>query len=266
MSRLALTFLLVLFACGCDAQLSAYEPTEAPYALFAQLVPEADTQFVRVEPVRERATDTLRGPLQAQLLLDGPGRAVALRDSLLDLEDGRTGFLYWTTAPLEFGATYRLLATDARGRTTEAEIDLPARPVPVRLDPRSEPNRVVQEIRWQPAPPTPASFRLLLEVQADAAAAPVIISDELPGAQPVDGDTLTQSIELLQVARALRAQLASGGDPILRAIEVAGSWPAPEAATRIRNGHGRVSALISSSARWRPSPELAGQLGFRLPD
>ena len=124
-SRL-LVLLAALLSAGCSD--TAFEPfveTERAFSLFGYLDPAADTQFVRLTPLRH--TPDVPADLGATLTLEevGTGRTVIFRDSLFHYAGGRRAHNFWTTAPIFTSRTYRLTATAADGATSTVQVRTP---------------------------------------------------------------------------------------------------------------------------------------------
>jgi hypothetical protein len=125
--------LAAALASGCDVPFEPYEEnTVGPFSIFGYLDLRADTQWIRVTPIRQ---DLLPdpAPIDAVVTLEhlGSGHVVTLRDSLFTFADPRLNTVgyahnFWTTEPLEPEATYRLTAVRSDGSATTALVELPA--------------------------------------------------------------------------------------------------------------------------------------------
>jgi hypothetical protein len=130
---LAATLAAVL-AAGCDYPFQPFqESSEAFFSMFGQLDLNADTQWVRVMPVRQDLF-LKPEPIDAVVTLENlkSGKVVALADSLFAFPDeglGGVGYAYnfWTTDRLEPGASYRVRATRSDGAATTALVTMPTR-------------------------------------------------------------------------------------------------------------------------------------------
>lgn len=119
-------------AVSCDYPFEPFQENEhGPFSLFGYLDLKADTQWVRVMPIRQ---SLLAGPepIDALVTLErlGSGRRVTLHDSLFrftdqTLESVAYGHNFWTTERLEPEVTYRLTAQRSDGATTTAEVTMP---------------------------------------------------------------------------------------------------------------------------------------------
>jgi hypothetical protein len=120
-------------AAGCDHPFQPHEENrDAIFSMFGYLDLKADTQWVRVMPVRQ---NLLLGPdpVDAIVTLEhlGSGRVVTLNDSLFSFTDRQLDGLayaynFWTTERLEPGASYRLRAARSDGASTTATVEMPA--------------------------------------------------------------------------------------------------------------------------------------------
>jgi hypothetical protein len=120
----------VVFA-GCDRPFKPYlENTDVPFSIFGYLDLGADTQWVRVMPVRQ---NLFLGPepIDATVTLQKVGgEPVTMHDSLFSFTDPKleaTAYAhdFWTAERLEPGATYELRAVRSDGAATTARIVMP---------------------------------------------------------------------------------------------------------------------------------------------
>ena len=135
MPRRALLAVLIapLLAAACDRPFEPLaENRNGPFSIAGYLDVEADTQWVRVMPVRQSLL-TEPEPIDAVVTLQhvGTGRTVTLRDSLFTYTDERLGaevyaHLFWTTERLEGKARYRFTATRSDGAASTVLVDVPA--------------------------------------------------------------------------------------------------------------------------------------------
>ncbi|WP_412068441.1 hypothetical protein [Rubrivirga sp. IMCC43871] len=124
MARRLPVLLLALALAACEAPLDPIEPSDLVFAMSGYLDVTADTQFVRVEPFAREAVST-PGPIDATVeLVDPDGDRHLMTQLVRDFPTG-PGHLFWTTTPIEAGATYRIVATDAAGATATATVRTP---------------------------------------------------------------------------------------------------------------------------------------------
>jgi hypothetical protein len=126
---------------GCDDALEPFlESEDAIFSMFGYLDLNADTQWVRVMPVR-RELFLGPEPIDAVVTLEHPGsgRIVTLNDSLFRFLDPRLdgeayAHNFWTTEPLEPEASYRLVASRPDGVSTTAVVVMPPEPELTQLE------------------------------------------------------------------------------------------------------------------------------------
>jgi len=125
-----LAIAMTVLAAGCDTSIDPIRGSDRLYSIYGILDAAADTQFVRVEALRDGvpigAPDTL--DVRVTLQHVDTGREISLQDSLATVGPGIPTQLFWTDASLTPGATYRLDATRSDGATSTATITLPRRP------------------------------------------------------------------------------------------------------------------------------------------
>lgn len=125
---------LLLLMAACEDDFSPIEPSDLKLSIFGYLDVSADTQWVRVMPIRTTVPSG-PSPPPAVVTLENmeTGVVVELRDSLFHFDIGEhvgsEGLYlhnYWTVMPVEPGAEYRLVATPVDGgQTAEAMIRMP---------------------------------------------------------------------------------------------------------------------------------------------
>jgi hypothetical protein len=128
---LAAALLAGTAAGACDGPFQAIKQDERPFSIFGLLDARADTQWVRVMPLRQTLL-TDPAPIDAVVTLENltSGRTVTLRDSLFRFMDQRVdsaGYvhLFWTTARIDQGARYRLKVARGDGASTVALVEVP---------------------------------------------------------------------------------------------------------------------------------------------
>lgn len=130
-SVLVVTAVIFGVLSGCDASVDAFDPDDAvgPYSVFGYLDATADTQFVRIEPLRDSLLiGTSGGPLETRVTSTNvvTGETVVWRDSLFRLGADVPVGNFYTTSPLSPDATYRFRAEPpGGGATTTAEVTVP---------------------------------------------------------------------------------------------------------------------------------------------
>jgi len=136
-SRLLLagSLAMTVAAAACDDSFTPIAPGAADLSVFGYLDASADTQWIRITPIRPLAL-TSPDSFDATVTLEhvGTGSVVELRDSLFKFTQynpdiGSEGIYlhnYWTTEKIQPGATYRLVVARAGEVTSEAVVSIPA--------------------------------------------------------------------------------------------------------------------------------------------
>lgn len=131
--RLLMLAALLAWSTACDDTIQPLaDNPESLFAVYGFLDSSADTQFVRVEALRPTvlAMDDTPARLDAEVTstdLD-TGEQIPWSDSLVVLDDGSTGHLFFAAFRPRVGGTYRLEVRRPDGRTTHATTQLPPTP------------------------------------------------------------------------------------------------------------------------------------------
>ncbi|MDZ7694856.1 MAG: hypothetical protein U5K69_27685 [Balneolaceae bacterium] len=118
----------VLLFSGCDSPFEPHqENNRYHFSMFGYLDASADTQWVRIMPVRDSLLYN-PGEIDATVTLEEleTGKTVTLNDSLFHFSNNRYAHNFWTTESLEPSGTYRLKAERSDGAASHATITLPA--------------------------------------------------------------------------------------------------------------------------------------------
>ena len=122
MRRAALALGLALAA--CEAPLDPIAPSDRVFSMSGYLDASADTQWVRVEPFGAVAGPA-PGAIDAAVTLVTPdGARVAMAPVVRAFETG-PAHLFWTTAPIATGVTYRVEAERSDGAHARATVRIP---------------------------------------------------------------------------------------------------------------------------------------------
>lgn len=272
---LALLFLLFLGACS-----DAFDPlTEAEtdfFAVFGFLDTSADTQFVRVSPLRAVLNEQSTGDgISVVSTVLSSGEQVVWHDSLVQLTNGQTGLLYYAEKmTLQDDEIYRL---DVRGpgeQVTRAFTRTPAF-FPLQVSPpvRSA-TSFTQIVTWEGLQTRPAQARLSYRIQRPNAAAPdtLIVPYQDPGRPAEEGWSF--SISLSQDRLALLEMLERSPDDnsvVLLDIHLeieqrSEEWQRiNQPPLNITQGFGFFGAVARHGQTWTLEPSVATQVGFALP-
>jgi len=120
---------------ACDESFDATAPSELAFSVFGYLDASADTQWIRVMPIRPlKVTEQDADGTTVTLEHLGTGRIFELRDSLFrfspdsDTEGGSDGAYvhnFWTVEDIEPGAAYRFSAWLEGEDPVEAVVEIP---------------------------------------------------------------------------------------------------------------------------------------------
>ncbi len=270
---LTLSLILVLAACDNSFEPINEEPTDF-FAIFGFLDTAADTQFVRVSPLRETLEPS--GDLAARVstLSLGTGEEVAWQDSLILLDDGEAGLLFYAQLPVEPGDSYRLEVRGDDGEVTRALTQVPLR---VRLDPGPVTmdfnDRLAQRVTLLDLRRLPRSMHVLYRVTPPGAIDTVTVrlplfvfsgtSGGIVVRVPLETDR-EEVLRRLQVARRdSTVVLHSLG---LEIEQLSDEWETPEAPVNIENGFGFFGSVARYVETWTLEAADIRQLGYKPPE
>lgn len=123
-----LIFIIVLLSAGCDETLEPMEPNEIYfYSVNGFLDVSADTQWVRVMPVRETINPLTEVQEIPEVTLEHleSGEMVMMQDSLFVLGDNRVLLNFWTTMEIHPEQSYKLTIEGPDDRVSSARTTLP---------------------------------------------------------------------------------------------------------------------------------------------
>jgi hypothetical protein len=116
---------VAVVAVACDDSFEPFAPSEHAFSVFGYLDASADTQWIRVMPIRPLKV-TSQDALGATVTLEhlGTGRIIELRDSLFTFSSYDV-HNFWTLEDIEPGAAYRFSATREGKEPAEAVVEIP---------------------------------------------------------------------------------------------------------------------------------------------
>lgn len=271
-----LLLLALLVGPACEAPFEPVVPNDEDFfALHGFLDTRADTQFVRVSPVRSTAAPAVP-PLDAAVTLAplglGTSQAVVWRDSLVQLADGTSGFLFYSVQPVEPGTAYTLTVERSDGAQTRARVNLPGLLAPEEQPVRSRGDVFDQPVRWPGLVTEPAGAQARYRVQVPGGQ-PVFITlpiDDL-GEDSLDGWELLLplSADRFEVYRRLGRDPA-GAALILCGVgmavdELSSEWFDATPGQRIEGGYGFFGGVTRHVGGWTLTDDLAETLGYLAP-
>lgn len=130
-SSVALAFVVaaaLLTSTACDTSFNHFAETDKAFSVWGYLDASADTQWVRVEPLQDSmlaGSPSFEARVTTRHLESG--QTTRWRDSVFHVEAADVPVHnFWTTAPIEPGATYRLtVERPSDGATSTAEVTIP---------------------------------------------------------------------------------------------------------------------------------------------
>lgn len=122
-----ITSFVLLLSAGCQEDLTAFE-TERDYSLYGVLIPEDDTQWVRVFPVNSRLEPIRPEPLDVRFTSTNIAteEVRVWNDSLFQNERGQYTHIFWSPFRARYNQTYRLLVEGPDGRESQVDVPVPA--------------------------------------------------------------------------------------------------------------------------------------------
>ncbi len=146
-----------LFASACDDTVDPFIEEDRFFTIFGFLDTAADTQFVRVIPLRRRLVTEQEDALDARVATTAreDGNAVVWRDSLIHFDDGSLGHVFYAPLHVFPGWTYRFEVRRSDGATAAAETTVPRAEHAFVGEPVEGPAGLTQTVRWEnvDAPP-----------------------------------------------------------------------------------------------------------------
>ena len=250
---------------GCDTDFDPIQQSDLHFSVFGFLDAAADSQFIRISPVRDSLAPSPQ-PIDAVVTLENldSGQKTILQDSLFAFED-RFAYNFWTAEPIEHEATYRLRILRSDGAESTATVSLP----PAYQDP---------ELLLPPQMAAPISTTAAIRIRdvEYLAELRVVVTFHLPG-QPADA---AQSLTLNYLDRVavlntgLGVQFRPYNDffgsiqrcPIVDDVQVmvaatGPEWPdflqidaetqaLPDVITNVENGVGFVGGVSRKTLPW----------------
>jgi hypothetical protein len=111
---------------GCDVGFDPFAENERHYSISGYLDVRNDTQFVRVERLRDSLLfDTNLGPATVEMEHLETGQTWTWRDSIFRVDSGLRVHNFWSTAPVQPRQTYRLSVHGPDERRSAATVTLP---------------------------------------------------------------------------------------------------------------------------------------------
>ena len=251
---------LALLLGGCSTEFDPRTDTDLYFSVWGALDATADTQWVRVAPVRA-TVDREAGPVDADVSLVrlSDGQRWPLADSLLTLASGLVVHGFWTTAAIEPDATYRVDIRRSDGAETRATVRIPPALPLLRLTDGicSCPSRAMVSgtdnlidafaIYRDSTTGRTARFSkrpLIRRLESGAFTADVYYGDDAIALRedPFDLDRFVSEIEVVSATDAWPDGATLGFEESLRPLD----------GGRVENGVGFVGGVVTQRVRFKP--------------
>ncbi|NBC16865.1 MAG: hypothetical protein GVY18_06055 [Bacteroidetes bacterium] len=272
-----LALLLLVAVSACDAGFDPIATNEDEFfSVYGVLDTGADTQFVRVSPVRE-TTAAPTPPLDATVraTAEETGRGLAWQDSLVQVTDTTVGFLFFTTDAVTHGETYALAVRRSDGAETRARLTLPpSRTLSEQPPERSLLGRLEQPVVWDGLSRAPHRATVHYCVRPPTVDAPVLVSLPLDeeGESVDDGWRLTVELEIDRsfVLQRLNRPVDDSSVELhglrMTIEERTEAWRLPDPSARIENGFGFFGGVARHEGRWTLLPSTVDELRYVVPE
>ncbi|WP_020404609.1 DUF4249 family protein [Gracilimonas tropica] len=265
---------------GCE---QTFEPIKENnlynYTMYAVLDLSADTQWVRVMPVRNTILkDSVPNNATVKLTRLSTSETVVLEDSLFKLSQDSYVWNFWTDSPLFGNEKYLLEAISPEGNITSATAMVPPEfPQPdiyyrentsdcyIQINELAE-NIPVVEIEY--------TFRIQRDVLSGLYSFPISHTGDLePG---IRGKQVVVSNDVQRIASEFGADINQLRDlsGTLTVVSADTNWyemdrldtDLPGTASNVQNGLGLVTGIVSKTQPWKPNVPDQQQFLFCPPD
>lgn len=246
-----------------------------PFALFGYLDSAADTQFVRVS--RVRSDEVLSGgvgdpPIVTTTELQ-TGQSVTWRDSVVVLDDGSFGRIYFSSFDVQTGATYRMDVRDEGASPTQAFTSVPSTSGIVAFTPqRNRFGDLEQALLWKDLPRArEAHVHYRVRGMSSGADTTIAISYVGLGNALTNGWTFDVTLDRdTRLVRRFAEQTI--GDTSLVLLDVSMSLESPSEewtvigeTSNIENGSGFFASVGRFRESWSLDSTIVRSIGYRTP-
>ena len=267
-----LIFIIAVALAGCDNTIQPLvEGADGNFSLYGYLDTAADTQFVRLDPVRISSVASRSSLAGARVeSVDDLGNTQLWEHQTVMLEDGSAGDVFFSVFRPRPGGRYSLTATAESGQKTRAVVDIPDSPMLDPMPPRGDTLSLLQTVRIVGVERTPLRLTVLYDVQLPENAAPSLVEvDYGQGNGPASGGwqfdvflARDQATVLVSLNRDV-----TDNDVELRAVSVrtellSPEWEEPQSSRNISTGRGFFGAIGRYEVTWMLPPSVVGMLGF----
>lgn len=253
---------------ACENTVDPFVETDAhAFAVSGYLDMGSDTQLVRIAPIRPG--DAHRPLPDAVVTTElESGTEVKWRDSVVTLDDGSEGLLFYAALVPEAGVAYAMEIRRGDGPPLRAFTRLPPRPDFDPGEPRLFGRAVAQTVTWEPVT-SPVDVRVRYRLQAGGEDVEIVVPYDRLSYGVSDGrlavtSNLTRDFETIRVRMADRV----GAEPIhlldltMQVRTLSAEWADPTEPANIENGEGFFGSVGQFSGRWTIPDSLAERVGY----
>ncbi|MEP0547301.1 MAG: hypothetical protein ABJF88_10250 [Rhodothermales bacterium] len=260
----ALVLLAALLAAGCSDAFDPFVEAEPAFALYGFLDARRDTQFVRVQPVTDLDTNRVTARVTSTAL--GTGERIAWRDSLVLLDDGTLGTVFYAPFRPEPGVRYRVEAAlpGVPGVGSAAEITVPAE-ADLRVPAPSVVDGIVTQGLVLEGDLRPRDVRVTYTVQRVSGGEPVPFSFEYVSRSVPSAGGFEVVVNLLRDARAIRTVLGvePGDGQSVALVDLQLNYDlVDERGGVVSSGLGAFGAAACFETGWTLAPAAVEAIGF----
>ncbi len=277
-ARVLITALWTVALCSlpaCDATVDPLDERHngESFYLYGYLDSGADTQFVRVQPIRATAGGQPGATLDVDVATTeaGSGARVPWRDSLIVLDDGTVGHLFFAPFRPQPGGAYRLEIRSRTGSLTRTETTVPALAPEAQFFTMTSPlGPLIERIVWTGWPAPPDEVEVVYTVSPTLSELPVPIAIAYEPLRRLDGTVWEAGIDLAADARKIRARLGVPDNYRLAALYrvqirlslYSPDWRDPGRASAVENGAGFFGSVGRFTRSVLLEPATLDRLGF----
>ena len=272
MRQFGALLMMALALAGCDNTLQPLvDGAENNFSLYGYLDTAADTQFVRLDPVRISSVGGRMSLADASVTsVDDQGNRQDWHHTEVTLDDGSVGDLFYSIFRPLPGARYELTATSATGASTRAVVDVPMPPAIDPLPPRGDTLSLMQNVRIVGLDRTPLRLTVLYDVQLPERPGPSVVEVDYGQGNGRTSGGWAFDVFLARDQGTVLFSLdrdVDDRDVALRKIAVrtellSPEWDEPTAARNLSSGRGFFGAIGRYEITWMLSPSVVDMLGF----
>ncbi|NNE34650.1 MAG: DUF4249 family protein, partial [Rhodothermales bacterium] len=155
-----------VLACDTDVDRFTDRSGGVAFNLTGVITTESDTQFVRVQRIREEIVQTSADPLKADVTLTDldTGESRRLLDSLVVLDNGERDHLFFTPYVVTAGHRYQLMVEGVDGDVATATTTVPDRPSTTVVRADIFGSLITQSVSWNALTRTPEHAVVTYEI------------------------------------------------------------------------------------------------------